>query len=162
SPLYVDPQGNPFDFKTGMSLAHDDVYLYYGNKCGGVFRTPLAGLPGSAGWTVYARGLPFFFSYYQDPFALFFDGAHLWAGIDDEGAYRTPTSGAPDWVRATQTLIIGGQSQPAIDPTLFRKIGDHVYMGTRNGGLHVVDPSDPNLAWSNISAGMANGADTVR
>ncbi|HEX2574515.1 MAG TPA: hypothetical protein VH877_33525 [Polyangia bacterium] len=171
APGYTDPQGNPLNFLSGLSLAHDTQYLYYGNKCGGVFRTPLSNLPAAANWTAFDLGAPFFSSYYQDPFSLYFDGAFLYLGVDDEGIYRTSAPALPNWKFASSTLALNGGSTPIpkIDPLCWDRIGHYLFVGARFGGLHYTDMTaagygdtqNPTLLWVDVGPGPGSGADTV-
>ena len=133
TPGYLDPISmQPMTFLHGFTLDDDGTYLYYSNKCGGVYRTPLAGLPAASAWEGHGDGLPFFFAYFQDPFSLAHDGDYLYAGIDDEGAYRTPVGQPAAWEWITQSGLIGDK----LDILSWTIAGDTVYIGARFGGAY--------------------------
>lgn len=160
TPGYLDPiTMEPMTFLHGFSLTDDGTFLYYSNKCGGVYRTALAELPGAASWEGYGAGLPYFFAYFQDPYALASDGSFLFGGIDDEGAYRTPLGGDAQWVYITQA----GLQNPKLDVLAWQITATGVYLGTRFGGAYYSATGDSPWTQLNMLPGgtLGDGATTV-
>lgn len=160
TPGYLDPVTmQPMTFLHGLSLTDDGTYLYYGNKCGGVYRTPLAGLPGGAAWEGYGAGLPFDFSYFQDPFALAFDGTYVYAGIDDEGAYRTLAGQPAAWTWVTAAGLIYDK----LDIIAYTVTPNGVYIGASFGGAYFSATGDSPWTQLNMLAGgnLGGAADTI-
>ena len=160
TPGYLDPVTmQPMTFLHGFALADDGVYLYYANKCGGIYRTPIADLPQKSAWEGYGAGLPFYDAYYQDPFAMISDGAALYAGIDDEGVYRTAVGGPAAWTWISQQ----GMIYDKLDPISWMILGDAVYVGCAFGGVYVTETQGSPWTDLNKLAGgkIGDGADTI-
>jgi len=160
TPGYLDPISmQPMTFLHGFALADDGEFLYYGNKCGGIYRSALADLPGKAAWEGFGAGLPFFDAYYQDPFAIASDGAVIYAGIDDEGAYSTLARQPAAWGFISQQGLIYDK----LDPIAWLLVDGAVYMGCSFGGVYV--STTQGSPWTDLNqlpgGKIGDGADTI-